>query len=181
MAQNGGGILVNWSCYDLDYLMHIMGWQLKPRSVLAKWWPVGDQMTAYVAPGSDADAHYTAFIVCEDGIALTMERAEFASATTDQAWEIIGTDGSLHAPMRPQEGKPNAVILDRFVPGEGVVSETLWEEGQPEPGGDVVQDFVQAIREGTPPKPGLEQALVVQQITDAIYGSAESGQSASIS
>ena len=27
-----GGILVNWSCYDLDYVMSITGWQLKPQN-----------------------------------------------------------------------------------------------------------------------------------------------------
>ena len=39
MKANGGGILVNWSCYDLNYVMHIAGWQAKPKSVLAKWQP----------------------------------------------------------------------------------------------------------------------------------------------
>ena len=36
MTQNGGGILVNWSCYDLDYMMSITDWQLKPVSLAAK-------------------------------------------------------------------------------------------------------------------------------------------------
>ena len=30
-ALNGGGILVNWGCYDLDYLLGLTGWQLQPR------------------------------------------------------------------------------------------------------------------------------------------------------
>ena len=182
MRLNGGGILMNWSCYDLDYLMQITGWQLRPRVVLAKWWPVAEKMSAYVADGSDADSHYTAFISCEDDIVLTMERAEFSSATTDQAWEIIGTEGTLHLPMRPQKGKPNAVILDRFVPGEGVVSEAIWEEGQSGgPSGGVLEDFVNAVHGHKQPKTNLERALVMQKITDAIYASAESGGAISIS
>ncbi len=182
MKLNGGGILMNWSCYDLDYLMQITGWQLRPRVVLAKWWPVAEKMSAYVADGSDADSHYTAFISCEDDIVLTMERAEFSSATTDQAWEIIGTEGTLHLPMRPQKGKPNAVILDRFVPGEGVVSEAIWEEGQNGgPSGGVLEDFVNAVHGHKQPKTNLERALVMQKITDAIYASAESGGAISIS
>ena len=111
MKLNAGGILVNWSFYDLDYLMHITGWRLRPRVVLAKWWPVADTMSEYVATGSDADSHYIAFILCEDDIVLSMERSEFTSATTEQAWEIIGTEGTLHLPMQPQEGKPNALCL----------------------------------------------------------------------
>ena len=181
MKLNGGGILVNWSCYDLDYLMQITDWQLKPKVVLAKWWPVAGKMSAYAAPGSDADSHYTAFILCEGGSVLTMERAEFSSTTTDQAWEIIGTEGSLHLPMHPQPGKPNSVILDKFVPGKGVVSETIWEEGQESgPSGSVLENFVHAVRQGTPPKTTLEQALVMQQITDAIYASSQSDEAISI-
>ena len=180
MKMNGGGILVNWSCYDLDYLMQITDWQLRPKSVMAKWWPVADQMTAYVGPESDADSHFIALVTCEDDIVLSMERGEFTSATADMSWEIIGTEGTLHLPMRPQAGKPNAVILDRFVPGEGVVSETLCGTDDDRASGSVLEDFVHAVRESKEPKTGLERALVMQKITDAIYASAESGASVSI-
>lgn len=180
MKLNGGGILVNWSCYELDYMMHLMNWQLKPRTVLAKWWPVAEKMSAYVAPGSDADAHYTALIQCEDDIAIVMERAEFSSIRTDQAWEIIGTEGSLHLPMVPPAGRPNEVILDRFVAGKGVVSETIWGEKD---GGDTDTDmdnFMRAIRDGARPATDLTRALVMQKVTDAIYASAASGASVSL-
>jgi predicted dehydrogenase len=180
MKQNGGGILVNWGCYDLNYLMEITAWQLRPLMVMAKWWLVGEKQSAYVAPGSDADAHYNAFILCDDDIVLNFERAEFSAATTDQAWEIIGTDGSLHLPMRPQSGKPNAVVLDRFVPGEGIVSESIWEEGQGGPSEGVLENFVYAVREGKKPRTTLEQALVMQKITDAIYESSETGKAVPI-
>ena len=83
--------------------------------------------------------------------------------------------------MQPPEGKPNAVILDKFVSGKGVVSETVWEEGQGDPKDNVVNDFVRAIREGGQPKTSLERALVMQKITDAIYASAESGASVAVS
>jgi predicted dehydrogenase len=181
MKLNGGGILVNWSCYDLNYMMYILGWKVNPKVVLAKWWPIGEKMSAYVAPGSDADSHYTTFILCDNNIVLTMERGEFTSAATDQAWEIIGTEGTLHLPMRPQPGKPNAVILDRFIPGKGVVSETIWQAEGEEPNGSILENFAYAIREGKKPRTSLEQALVMQKITDAIYASNESGQAISIS
>jgi len=173
MARNGGGILVNWSCYDLDYLMSITNWQLKPKSMLAKWWPVAPKMSAYAASGSDADAHFIALVTCEDDIVLSMERAEFASATANQAWEIIGTDATLHAPMLSRKDEPHAVVLDRFVPGQGIISETIWEAGQGEPGNDVITDFVNAIRQGREPRTNLERALVMQKLTDAIYASSK--------
>lgn len=180
MRLNGGGILVNWSCYDLDYLMHITGWQLQPQTVLAQWWPVGEKMTDFVAPGSDADSHYVALVQCRDGIVLSMERAEFTSATNDAAWEIIGAQGTLHLPMVPQAGKANTVVLDRFVPGEGVVSETLPEEPHEEQGICFLENFVAAVREGKPVRTPLERALLMQKLTDAIYASARLGEGVAI-
>ena len=177
MEQNGGGILVNWSCYDLDYVMSITGWQLKPVAVAAKWWPVAPAMSAYVAPGSDADAHFIAMITCEDDIVLSMERAEFSSARTDLAWQVIGTAGTLYMTMTKPADRPQSVILDRCVPGEGFVTETIWEQGQSAPEMDVIQDFTEAIREGREPQTNLERALIMQRITDAIYASSEAGES----
>ncbi|MDE0840292.1 MAG: hypothetical protein OSB41_14735, partial [Kiritimatiellae bacterium] len=136
--------------------------------------------SAYAAPGSDADAHFAAHIQCEDDIAFVLERAEFSSIRTDEAWEIIGTEGTLHLPMIPPQGKPNEVILDTFVPGKGVVSETIWKETD---GGETDNDmdnFMRAIREGSQPATGLERALRMQKMTDAIYASAKSGASVSI-
>jgi len=53
-AMNGGGILVNWGCYDLDYLLGITGWMIEPRLALARTWGVPETFAAYAAPGSDA-------------------------------------------------------------------------------------------------------------------------------
>jgi len=43
-----------------------------------------------------------------------------------------------------------------------------------------VNDFARAIREKCHPKTGLEQALIIQEITDAIYTSAEQGRAIEI-
>jgi len=177
MAQNGGGILVNWSCYDLDYVMSITNWQLEPLTVAAKWWPVAPAMASYVAPGSDADAHFMAMIACEDDIVLSMERAEFSSARTDQVWQIIGTEGTLHMTMTKPADGPEAVVLDRFVPGSGIATETIWEQGQGAPEMDVIRDFTEAIRQRREPQTNLGRALIMQRITDAIYASSEAGSS----
>jgi len=180
MARNGGGILVNWSCYDLDYVLQIIGWQIEPRSVFAQWWPVAGAMSDYAAAGSDADSHYAALIACEDDIAISMERAEFSSTSSDEAWEIIGTEGSLHLPMQSGGARPGAVILNRFIPGEGVSSETIWEQGEEEAAGGVLDEFVAAIRGGPSPRTDLKRALLMQKITDAIYASGDSCQSVPI-
>ncbi len=168
---------MNWSCYDLDYVMSITGWQLKPKTVAAKWWPVAPAMSAYVAPGSDADAHYIAMITCEDDIVLCMERAEFSSARPDQVWQIIGTEGTLYMTMTKPADGPESVVLDRFVPGEGIVTETIWEQGQNATEMDIIRNFTEAIRKGREPQTNLERALIMQRITDAIYASSEAGRS----
>jgi len=180
MEQNGGGILVNWSSYDLDYIMYIVNWQLKPKTVLARWWPVAEGMSDYVAPGSDADSHYTAFVLCEDDIVLTMERAEFSSGQPDQAWEVIGTDASLYMPMGQQVGRTDTVVLSRIVRGKGLVCEAVSSQQEKGPGGNVVEDFARAIRESGRPRTDLERALVMQKVTDAIYASAAAGTSVNI-
>lgn len=173
MAQNGGGILVNWSCYELDMLMSILGWRIRPRRVLAQWWPVNPKFSAYVGPESDADAHFSAMIVCDEGIVFDMERAEFAAVPTDQAWQIIGTDASLSVPLVELKDQPTQVVLTRAAPGKGIESEILWDDADDDGSEDinVLDDFAHAIREGREPATNLERALLMQQITDAIYES----------
>lgn len=176
---NGGGILVNWGCYDLDYLLGITGWTLKPRTALAQTWTVPEAFNAYAAPGSDAETHVSALVVCDDNIVLSFERAEFVAAATDEAWQVLGDRGSLRLQMTP--GKDKRVIIDEATP-EGVVSRTLWQ-GDEAPGAEhvaVLEDFAQAVRTGNTPQTTLEHALLVQQITDAIYTSAAQGVAAKV-
>lgn len=172
-SLNGGGILVNWGCYDLDYLLGITGWMLKPHMVFGRTWKIQPQFESYIAPESDAETHVTAMICCEGGTVITFERGEMVSSRTEteNSWNIIGTKGSLHLNMLP--GQSKKIIYDRGVPGKGVVPQVLWE-GDEDPDSVLygpVLDFIQAIQDGHQPKTSLEQALIIQKITDAIYAS----------
>jgi len=174
-ALNGGGILVNWGCYDLDYLLGLTGWSLKPVQVFAQCWTVPPQFESHVAPGSDAESHFVALIRCENGAVISIERAEYAAAQSENTWQITGARGSLHLQMLPAEGKK--IVHDDSTTEQGVISRTIWkgdEEGLTANGGPIL-DFAAAIRESRPPMTSLENALIVQQITDAIYQSAEQG------
>lgn len=177
MALNGGGILVNWSCYDLDYMLGLTGWSLRPRTVLAQWWPVAKHLNARVAPGSDADAHFAALVRCDGGTVLSIERGEFCAAQGEAAWRIVGTKGSLRLMMSDGE---RIVIHDDSTSEEGVVSTTVWQEDTDTAFNTPASDLAEAIREGRPPATTLEQALVLQEITDAVYASAESGEAVHI-
>jgi predicted dehydrogenase len=171
-SLNGGGIMANWGCYDLDYLLGTVGWQLKPESVYAQAWPVAPHLRPHVAPGSDAETHVTALIRCAGGAVITLERGEYLPSPREGAWQITGTKGTLRLSMTPQQG--NSVLLD-ICGDDGTTTETVWtgdEENAEMPVG-LLTDFAHAVRTNGKPLTTLENALVIQQITDAIYESAE--------
>ncbi len=174
-ALNGGGILVNWGCYDIDFLLGITGWKLKPKTVFAQTWTVPPVFESHIAPGSDAETHYLALVRCENGTAITLERGEFMANTSHSDWEIIGSEGALKLNMG--DGNPEKVQHSHTTTEEGVTTNPLANlDDTEEPHyANPLTDFAAAIRENRQPITGLEQALVVQQITDAIYASAESG------
>ena len=172
---NGGGILVNWGCYDLDYLLGITGWSLKPKLVTAQTWPVPPQFECHVAPGSDAEEHFAAMICCEGGTVIMFERGESVAAQSEAAWKLIGTKGSLQLTMTPSKEKK--IVFDNSSTEKGVSPEIIWEDDDDYSCAysSPADDFARAIREKHQPKTGLEQALIIQKITDAIYASAEQG------
>jgi predicted dehydrogenase len=170
-ALNGGGILVNWGCYDLDYLFGITGWRIRPRHVLARHWTNIEAYAAYAAPGSDAETHVSFFAQCDDGVAFAYERGEFMPAATDEIWQLIGDTGALRMNMKPATGKQ--VCFDRPGPS-GTISEVIWEgdeDWETQHRGPVA-DFVESIQTGRAPATTLERALLIQSLTDAVYASA---------
>lgn len=181
-AENGGGILMNWGCYDLDYLLGIAGWSLVPTSALARTWTVAPRLAeGRVAPGSDAETHVTALVLCEQGVVLDYERAEMCAGAAQSRWWITGENGTLRLQMTPKEKLE--IVFDEAEAASGVRPTVVWsgEMDAPSVHGGPVTDFVNAILTGAPPRTTLEQALVIQQITDAIYRSAECGEMAPIS
>ena len=173
-ALNGGGIMMNWGCYDLDYVLGVAGWALKPEVVLAQTWTVPPVYEANVAAGSDAETQVAALIRCEGGAVLHYERGEYMPATNEGDWVISGTKGSLHLHLTDAGA---AIVFDEGDAAEGVRSRVVWEAAGE--GKNVflahLEDFARAVREGKRPGTELEKVLVVQRITDAIYASAREG------
>jgi predicted dehydrogenase len=77
--------------------------------------------------------------------------------------------------MLPEVNK--TIIYDATTSEQGVIPQILWqgEEDADQVHTSPVQDFAAAILESRPPMTTLEQALIIQQITDAVYASAVSG------
>lgn len=177
-AINAGGILTNWGCYDIDYLLGVTGWSLAPETVLAQTWPIPPVIAHHVpspAQGTDAETHAMAFIRCANGAAIQLDRGEYMPSRSAFDWQIIGTLGSLALAAEPDGSK--RLTLDRLDPQHGVRSETLWhdvEDYNVSHAGPIV-DFAASIATGGQPKTSLRQSLLAQRITDAIYASADSG------
>lgn len=180
-SMNAGGILTNWSCYDLDYVLGIAGWRFRPRVALARTWPCASQFRHHVAPESDADAHFAAFVVGDDGTALTIERGEFAATASRSAWEIIGSEGTLRLNMLAS-GEREILHDDGSTGEEGVVTRTLWKGDDRAGGGNprLIEAFARAVRGEGEPVTTLENSLIIARITDAIYQSAATGEAVTI-
>ncbi len=174
-SLNGGGILMDWGCYDLDYILGITGWKLEPEEVLARTWEASPDLSSRAAPGSDAETHFAAFISCSGKVAISFERGEFMPAEKEAAWQVVGSKGTLNLQMTPLEG---AKITFYKAKTDGPPeSEVVWE-GEDKPGSMsffVLEDFARAAAAGTNPSTGLDESLVIQKITDAVYESAEKG------
>lgn len=171
---NGGGIMANWGCYDLDYLLGITGWQIRPEVVFAAAWPIAAELRHWVAAGSDAETHVAALARCSGGTVLALERGEYLPGQRDAAWEVIGTRGSLRLVMPPRVGK--SVCLEQL-DERGVTSCVLWQgdEDYELVSTALIDDFAVAVRTAGAPLTNLAQALLIQEVTDAIYKSAHSG------
>jgi predicted dehydrogenase len=176
---NGGGILMNWCCYDLDFLLGSCGWQLRPRLALANCWTIAPHLAARAAAGSDAETHVAALIQCDDGVALSIERAEFCSAAFEQAHQFIGETGALRTMMAAAR---KTIWHDHADARFGALTRALWEGDDPPEASAVgpLHDFAAAIAHGIAPKTTLENALVVQSVSDAIYASAAAGRAVAI-
>lgn len=175
-ALNAGGILTNWGCYDLDFLLGIMGWSLVPRHALALTYQTPAQFQNHLPPNQDAECHVVGMLTCDDGIALTYERAETYTGEAEATWQFTGEAGQLGLHMTGVPEGANATA--HLAPPEGgLETEVLCEAPATlRPGhASPAEDFVRAIVDGTEPTTTLDQALLVVRISDAFYASAEQG------
>jgi predicted dehydrogenase len=170
-ALNGGGILVNWGSYDLDYLLRMVDFKVRPASVLARCWCVGESNVDYAAPDSDAETHVTALVRFDNGSVLDYERAEFLPIQREERWQIIGEKGTLELALLPAADKR---ILWNRAGTEGTEQIVVWEgdESHLDATTLVDQNFVAALRGECDPLTPLKFARVIQEVTDGIYQAA---------
>ncbi|MGF1447965.1 MAG: Gfo/Idh/MocA family protein [Opitutales bacterium] len=181
---NGGGILVNWGVYDLDFLLGMAGWSLEPEVAFGAHFLMPPDLLAHQAPGSDAETHAVGCVRFKGGAVLHFERGERVPASMENTWAITGDRGTVRLTSSiPGMGMLNPqdpVYHDRIDPEKGVQTSVLHhdpdsQEDNHDPG--PIVDFAEAIQQGRPPLTTLENALTLTRITDALYRSAASGRS----
>jgi len=173
---NGGGIFVNWGCYDLDYLFGLLDFKLTPQAALARTWQVAPQYAAYAAPGSDGETHVAALVTFAEGCALNYERAEFSTLPPDNHWQITGERGTLTLQML--KAKSANIVLTEPDAGKGTRTRVIWEgdESAMNEHDGVPADFVDAILQKRKPLTSLQDSLLFARVADAVYASAATGQ-----
>lgn len=171
---NGGGILFNWGCYDLDFLFSIVGWNLEPTGLLAQTWQHAEEVVHHAAPQSDAETHIAAMVRFSNNSVLHYERAEMTSAQTQESWQIVGSKATLRLHLYKAKTE---VFIDELDPVEGVKTRTLFHNPDNDEflHGTPSIDFVDAILNKREPKTGLKESLMLAKMMDAMYESARSG------
>lgn len=174
-SLNGGGVMVNWGCYDLDYIFGLSGWTLQPERVLASAWSPAPHLSAHAAPGSDAESHVAASIRCAGGVIVQLERGEFVAGPAEEVTEFIGTRGTLTFTMLPEADK--RVVFTGSDSQKGVYTEVIWSGSEQTDllHSGPVTDFAGALLDGRDPATSLKRAHLIQAVTDAIYASASTG------
>jgi predicted dehydrogenase len=173
---NGGGIFVNWGCYDLDYLLGLLDFKLTPQYALAQTWRVPEAFKAYAAPGSDAETHIVGLVTFAEGCVLNYERAEFSSLPDNSLWQICGDQGALDLQMLRHASA--SLTFTQPHPGTGTKTTAIWDGDESGTGAEhdgVVFDFVASILEKRPPMTSLQDALLFARIAGAFYASADTG------
>ncbi len=173
---NGGGIFVNWGCYDLDYLFGLLDFKLTPQFALARTWQAGAPYASYTAPGSDGETHIAALVTFAEGCVLTYERAEFSTLPPDNRWQITGERGTLTLQML--KAKSANIVLTEPDAEKGTRTRVIWEGDESELTTEhdgVAADFVEAILQKRKPQTSLQNALLFARVADAVYASSATG------
>ena len=172
---NGGGVLMNWGCYDLDYLLGMWPEPLVPHMVSARMWGLGPDYRDFVVPDSDGETHVAAWIECTDGFRISYERGEYHPGPRRAEIQVFGDRGSLDLTMVPNRNQVDTLWCSDNA--AGCVSETVQchPDGAADLHSGVVEDFCRAVRSGCEPAAGLEFSFRVQATLDAMYRSARTG------
>jgi predicted dehydrogenase len=163
-SKSGGGLLMDWGVYDLDWLSYVLGERFQPTSILA---------TLGRARGN-VESIYSAQVFCADGLRIDLQRRGAEHGPTRDLIELRGSAGGLDVPMIPSENPPTLYRFDESL--QSTRPQTPWIRDWNEVTAFPVQDLADAILEDRTPLTTPARSLLIHQIIDAAYRSAARGQ-----
>jgi predicted dehydrogenase len=167
-AAAGGGRVMDWGVYDLDWMLFLLGAQFDPTAVFAR--------TDNSFRG-DLDSGFSAEILLKSGVSVAWERRAEHGPAINRV-EVRGTGGGFDLPFCPG-GVPDALTLYRYDEKNTLQSEIL--SAPVEGWGPIllhpVQDFVSAILNDHAVASPPASQVMIHGVIDALYASAASGRS----
>jgi predicted dehydrogenase len=168
-SKAGGGTLMDLGVYQIDLLMWYLGYP-KVRTVTAtSFHGVGKSAPEGVV--YDVEDQVNLMVVTEDGHSAILEIGWSVNMSGAEGFFVWGDRAGLRFDPLTKISEPMK---------DGRLAETpMFDEAERGAGqyGDVTQQFVNALLEGREPWTPAREALVVAQIMDAAYRSAETRQS----
>jgi len=168
-GTSGGGLLMDWGVYDLDWLQFVLGPHLVPDVVMGA-------TSTWLSGAPDLETSYQAFIRCCNGLTISLTRGPEHGPRFQRA-EIRGSKGGLDIPFMPGIAPHLTYFrrIDSSTLGETEMPERMngWEEILAYP----VIDLVHALQEGREVASPLAQQGRIYTLIAALYESCASGKS----
>jgi predicted dehydrogenase len=170
-SKAGGGLLMDWGCYDLDWLTYVLGNQFRPAKVFAT-------LGRYVG---DVETTFAVQILCHDGLRLDWQRRGAEHGPTRDLVEFRGDKAGLDLAMIPSNTPPTHHTFnpaDQSLHHSSSAAPFLrdWKPAMAFP----VQDLTRAILEDRQPLSPPSRQILIHDILDAAYRSAASAQVVSL-
>jgi len=170
---SGGGLLMDWGVYDLDWLRYLLGAAYEPVAVFG-----GIDCWGYETEGLETG--FSVEILCRSGLIITWERRA-EQGPQFQRSEVRGTDGGLDLPFMPGDGKEALTHYwwdrDKNLRTD-LMSESTggWDSILAYP----IFDMADAIFRDRPVASPLSTQREIYSVIEAVYRSSSSGKSIEI-
>ena len=171
--QSGGGPCIDIGVHMLDLALHFMGFP-RPVSVtgvaackLAKRDGVFNEWGAFNADDLDVEDFAAGMMRFENGAALTLEVSWMLNIDQDETYgvHLFGDNGGGRWPELRFSHEQDGLLLDEQVTN---IHKNHGHRNE-------LRAFAEAVRDGGPSPVPAEQSLVVAQILESLYESADSG------
>jgi predicted dehydrogenase len=172
-ATAGGGLVMDWGPYDLDWLQLLLGPEFDPVRIFARTSDWGHEEASL-------ETGFAAELLCRSGLAIGWERRTESGPPFQRA-EVRGTLGGLDLPFMPGsslEGLTHYRLGSEQSLGREIVSDPVgsWGSILAYP----ILDLAEAIVHGRAVASPLAAQVKIHRVIEALYRSAASGRSEAV-